>query len=130
MVVGSIQIYSIGPQDFYLSGNPQITFFKSVFKRHTRFSSKTERLYFDGSDPTFGSKNFNLRVKNNGDLLGDVFIRADISATCDEAGVYTVNHFGNSLIKVEILIGKNVIDTHMSPWFQIHDEIIYNKLSK
>ena len=42
MVVGSIQIYSIGPQDFYLTGNPQITFFKSVFRRHTRFSSKTE----------------------------------------------------------------------------------------
>ena len=124
MVVGSIQIYSIGPQDFYLSGNPQITFFKSVFKRHTRFASKTERLFFDGGDPTFGSKNFNLKVKNNGDLLGDVFIRADITATCDETGVYSVNHFGNSLIKkVEILIGKNVIDTHRSPWFQIHDEI-------
>ena len=31
MVVGSIQIFSIGPQDFYLSGNPQITFFKKCF---------------------------------------------------------------------------------------------------
>ena len=72
------------------------------------------------------SKNFNLKVKNNGDLLGDVFIRADITATCDETGVYSVNHFGNSLIKkVEILIGKNVIDTHRSPWFQIHDEGIW-----
>ena len=124
MVVGSIQIYSIGPQDFYLSGNPQITFFKSVFKRHTRFSIKTEKLYFDGEDPKFGSKNVNLKLKNNGDLIGDIYIRADITATTDDAGVYTINHFGNSLIKkVEILIGKNVIDTHRSPWFQIHDEI-------
>ena len=127
MVVGSIQINSIGPQDFYLSGNPQITFFKSVFKRHTRFSIKTEKMYFDSNDPTFGSKNSNLKIKNNGDLLGDIFIRADITATCDEAGVYTVNHFGNSLIKkVQILIGKNIIDTHRSPWFQIHDEIYTN----
>jgi hypothetical protein len=124
MVVGSIQIFSVGPQDFYLSGNPQITFFKSVFKRHTRFATRTERLYFDGSDPKFGSKNFNITVKKNGDLIGDIYIRADITATCDEAGVYTVNHFGNSLVKkVEVLIGKNVIDTHRSPWFQIHDEI-------
>ena len=63
MVVGSIQIYSIGPQDFYLTGNPQITFFKSVFRRHTRFSSKTERIFFDSQDPSFGSINFNAKIK-------------------------------------------------------------------
>jgi len=126
MGVGSIQILSIGPQDFYLTGNPQITFFKSVFRRHTRFSSKTERIYFNGEDPTFGSKNFTASIKNEGDLLGDMFIRADITTTCSGSGSnrYTVNHFGNSLIKkVEFLIGKNVIDKHISPWFQLYDEL-------
>ena len=124
MVVGSIQIYSIGPQDFYLTGNPQITFFKSVFRRHTRFSSKTERIFFDSQDPSFGSINSNAKIKKDGDLLGDIFVRADITATCSGDNRYTVNHFGNSLIKkVEFLIGKNVIDTQRSPWFQIYDEL-------
>lgn len=134
MVVGSIQISSIGPQDFFLSGNPQITFFKSVFKRHTRFSIKTERLYFEGSDPSFGSKNFNIKLKKEGDLLGEIYIRADITATTNQQGVYTINHFGNSLIKrVDILIGKNIIDSQRSPWFQIYDEIYtknYNSTSE
>ena len=126
MVVGSIQTFSIGPQDFYLSGNPQITFFKSVFRRHTRFSSKTERIYFNGNDPTFGSENFRLTIKKNGDLLGNVYVKAVITATTDESGVYSINHFGNSLIKkVSVLIGQNIVDTHRSPWFQIHDEL-YN----
>ena len=124
MVVGSIQIYSIGPQDFYLTGNPQITFFKSVFRRHTRFSSKTERIFFDSQDPSFGSINSNAKIKKDGDLLGDIFVRADITATCSGDNRYTVNHFGNSLIKkVEFLLGKNVIDTQRSPWFQIYDEL-------
>ena len=123
MVVGNIQIYSIGPQDFYLTGNPQITFFKSVFRRHTRFSTKTERIFFKSEDPTFGSKNLNAEIKNEGDLLGDIFVRADITATCNGNNKYTVNHFGNSLIKkVSFLIGSNEIDIQRSPWFQIYDE--------
>ena len=64
------------------------------------------------------------KLKNEGDLLGDIFVRADITATCSGDNRYTVNHFGNSLIKkVEFLIGKNVIDTQRSPWFQIYDEL-------
>ena len=91
------------------------------------FSSKTERIFFDGEDPTFGSKNFNAKIKNEGDLLGDIFIRADITATCSGDNRYTVNHFGNSLIKkVDVLIGKNIIDTQRSPWFQIYDELYTN----
>lgn len=127
MVVGKIQIYSIGPQDFYLTGNPQITFFKSVFRRHTRFARHIQRVFFNGTDPTFGSKDNKIKLKKNGDLLGEIFVRADITATSDEAGSYTINHFGNSLIKkVEILIGNYLIDRHHSPWFQIYDEI-YNE---
>ena len=127
MVVGSIQVFSIGPQDFYLTGNPQITFFKSVFRRHTRFSSKTERIFFDSQDPILGSTNASASIKNEGDLLGEIFVRADITATCSGSNRFTINHFGNSLIKkVDFLIGKNVIDSHKSPWFQVYDELNTN----
>ena len=38
MTGGLLQIVSYGVQDTYLTGNPQMTFFKSVYKRHTNFS--------------------------------------------------------------------------------------------
>ena len=35
---GLIQLVAYGAQDIYISGNPQITFFKAVYKRHTMFA--------------------------------------------------------------------------------------------
>jgi hypothetical protein len=125
MVVGKIQIYSIGPQDFNLTGNPQITFFKTVYRRHTRFSIRTEQIFFKGESLNFGSNDILTSLKREGDLLGDMYLMADITATCNDAnGRHTVNHYGNSLIKkVECLVGTNVIDTHSNIWYQILDEL-------
>ena len=50
---GQIQLSAIGQQDYHLTANPQITFFKSVFRRHTNFAKITNRIFFDG-DPTIG----------------------------------------------------------------------------
>ena len=44
MVGSNIQLFAIGPQDFHLTGNPQITFFKSVFRRHTNFMKDIRKL--------------------------------------------------------------------------------------
>ena len=40
----TIQLFAIGPQDFHLTGNPQITFFKSVFRRHTKFLKELKQI--------------------------------------------------------------------------------------
>ena len=64
MVVGKIQIYSIGPQDFNLTGNPQITFFKTVYRRHTRFSIRTEQIFFKGESLNFGSNDLLTSISN------------------------------------------------------------------
>ena len=130
MVGSNIQLFAIGPQDFHLTGNPQITFFKSVFRRHTNFMKDIRKIIFSGDSPTFGSTDKIAKIKRDGDLLSNVYVEATITGTTDKIGAYTVNHFGNSLIKkVEIEIGGYIIDTHYSQWLQIYDELtqdIYN----
>ena len=44
---GLLQLVATGRQDIYLSGNPQMTFFKQVYARHTNFSIETQRIPFD-----------------------------------------------------------------------------------
>jgi hypothetical protein len=130
MVGSNIQLFAIGPQDFHLTGNPQITFFKSVFRRHTNFMKDIRKINFSGGSPTFGSIDSIAKINRDGDLLSNVYLEATITGTTDKVGAYTVNHFGNSLIKkVEIEIGGYIIDTHYSQWLQIYDELtqdIYN----
>lgn len=121
---GNIQLQSKGPQDFHLTANPQITFFKKVYRRHTNFSYETRRIYFDGETPTFGTKDIEASIKKDGDLLGKLYIDSKFTATTSKKGAYTVNHFGNSLVKkVELLIGGYIIDTLHSQWLQIYEEL-------
>jgi len=123
----SIQLFAIGPQDLFLTGNPQITFFKSVFRRHTNFSKELQQIIFSGESPTFGSTDVIAKINKQGDLLSNIYLEATITGTTDKKGAYTVNHFGNSLIKkVDFEIGKRVIDTQYSQWLQIYDELIEN----
>jgi len=123
----TIQLFAIGPQDFHLTGNPQITFFKSVFRRHTKFLKETRHIHFSGNKPTFGSQDVIAKVRKEGDLLSKLYLEATITGTSSSYGAYTVNHFGNSLIKkAEFEIGGYVIDTLHSQWLQIYDELSEN----
>ena len=47
MAGGLLQLTSYGSQDLFLTGNPEITFFKVVYRRHTNFSIESRELLFD-----------------------------------------------------------------------------------
>ena len=131
MGASKLQLLSIGPQDYHLTANPQITYFKSVFKRHTNFAMETKRIYLNNpkdNNNYFGATDVKATLMNEGDLLGEVYLDINIKGTTTEKGAYTVNHFGNSLIKsVNLEIGGYVIDTQYSQWMQIYDELTDNK---
>ncbi len=124
MGAGLIQLSAIGPQDFHLTANPQITFFKSVFKRHTNFSKEVKRIFFMGeSTPGFGSKDLRAIVRNEGDLVGKIFLEIQVTATCSSSA-YTVSNFSNSVLeKVVCKIGSETVDTHFGRFYQILDEL-------
>ena len=68
---GLMQLVAYGAQDIYLTGNPQITFFKVVYRRHTNFSMESIQQTFDGT-ADFGNT-VSATISRNGDLVYSVF---------------------------------------------------------
>jgi hypothetical protein len=73
---GLLQLVATGRQDIYLSGNPQTTFFKQVYRRYTNFSLETQRIPFDTAID-FG-KLHTLSVPRNGDLLSQLYLEVNL----------------------------------------------------
>ena len=71
-----LQLAAVGVQDIYLTGNPQITFFKMVYKRHTNFAIEEHKLEFNG-EVNFGKK-VSCNIGRLGDLLSNVFLHVEL----------------------------------------------------
>ena len=69
---GLMQLVAYGAQDIYLTGNPQITFFKVVYRRHTNFSMKAIEQNVNGSDTASGYGS--VTISRNGDLVHKVYV--------------------------------------------------------
>ena len=111
-----MQLVAYGAQDIYLTGNPQITFFKVVYRRHTNFSMEAIEQTFNGS-ADFG-KRVTCTVSRNGDLMHKVYLQVTVPAN-DGVGGYCAN-LGHALIKyAEVEIGGKRIDKHYGDWIHI-----------
>ena len=75
---GLMQLVAYGAQDIYLTGNPQITFFKVVYRRHTNFSMEAIQQTINGTSTLVGaSSNGTVTISRNGDLVSNVYVRCD-----------------------------------------------------
>jgi hypothetical protein len=124
---GLLQLVAQGIQDIYLTGNPQMTFFKFVYKRCTNFAIESMPMYFDGT-ANFGQK-ISCLIPRKGDLLGRVYIdvllpRLTLNDLSDTPVSY-VNSIGNALIQeVSLEIGEQQIDKQTGEWMQIWEQFI------
>lgn len=82
---GLLQLVATGRQDIYLSGNPQTTFFKQVYRRYTNFSMETQRIPFDTA-VDFG-KLHTVSIPRNGDLLAQLYLEVKLPYI-DSSGPY------------------------------------------
>ena len=74
MSAALIDLVSVGAQDVYITGDPEVSFFRQNYKRHTNFAIKPERMDYIG---TFGANNeVVIPVRSKGDLLSYVWIEA------------------------------------------------------
>jgi hypothetical protein len=73
MTGGLLQIASFGSQDIFLTGNPEITFFKYVYRRYTNFSMETIEEYPDGI-PNFNER-ITFTISKNADLIHKIFLK-------------------------------------------------------
>jgi len=119
-----MQLVAYGAQDVYLTGNPQITFFKVVYRRHTNFSMETIEHALNGN-PDFG-KRATVTITRNGDLISRMYLMVKLpKITPTEAGRFAyVRKLGNALIKsVEMEIGGSKIDKQYGTWLNIWYEL-------
>ena len=102
MVGGLIQIASYGIHDIFLIGNPQITFFKSVHRRHTNFSMEYLEEQLIGTQNFGGYLNSNL--SKSGDLLHKLYLKIKIPLVAiEKKNLYNIsidNSFNNSYTKL------------------------------
>jgi len=76
---GLMQLVAYGAQDVYLTGNPQITFFKVVYRRHTNFACEAIEQTFNGS-PALGGK-ATVPITRNGDLVTKMWLKTTAAVT-------------------------------------------------
>ena len=114
---GLMQLVAYGAQDIYLTGNPQITFFKVVYRRHTNFAVESIEQTYNGSAAA-GSK-ISVTVSRNGDLLSSVFLVTKGSADIDSS----VGEHWRLIDNVEVEIGGQVIDKQYGHWMQVWTDL-------
>ena len=124
---GLMQLVAYGAQDIYLTGNPQITFFKVVYRRHTNFSIESIQQTFNGT-ADFGKK-VSCTISRNGDLVHRIYLQATLPAVTvasANSGNW-VDWIGEKLINyVEIEIGGQKIDKHYGEWLHIWNQLSNN----
>ena len=108
---GLMQLVAYGAQDVYLTGDPQITYFKVVYRRHTNFSMECIEQTFNGTAAA-GAK-VSCTISRNGDLIGAMHLEVPSS------GQAATNTFAGYISEVEVEIGGQKIDKHYGKWLDI-----------
>ena len=115
---GLMQLVAYGAQDIYLTGNPQITFFKVVYRRHTNFSMESIEQTLNG---TVGNGNrVTSTVSRNGDLVGRMYFQFNAGAINNDA---TANPGSAAFDSVEVEIGGQRIDRQHGHWMETWAEL-------
>jgi hypothetical protein len=125
MTGGIVQLVAKGKEDLFLTNEPQITFFKVLYRRHTNFAREEICKYFI-NEPDFGKRSTCV-LDANGDLIDNIALRIvlpTINKLSRRGGTDTkfawVRRIGHSIIKsIEIEINGRVIDRHYGEWLHI-----------
>jgi hypothetical protein len=121
---GLMQLVAYGSQDVYLTGNPQITFFKVVYRRHTNFSIEPIQQVFNGI-ANWGHT-VSATISRNGDLLYRTYITITLPVVAAVGSVQFrwLNWLGHIIVQqAEIVIGGQRIDRHYGHWLHIWNEL-------
>ena len=124
-----LQLAALGSQDVYLTGNPEITLFKSSYQRHTHFSLETIQVTFDGDDLDFGKDtSATATIDKSGDLISKMVLVIKLSDCTDPLIDWGyVNKLGHALINnISVNIGQIEIDTQSNQWINIYHDLFGN----
>jgi hypothetical protein len=117
---GLMQLVAYGAQDIYLTGQPQITFFKSVYRRHTNFAIESIQQTINGS--VAAGARVSVTVSRNGDLLKCLWVQYNPALLIPAGGSVTAvaADLSHALLQImEIEIGGQLIDRHYGTWLTV-----------
>jgi len=128
---GLMQLTAYGAQDVYLTANPQITFFKQTYKRHTNFAMESIEQAFQGV-ANFGKK-IQCTISRSGDLIHRMMLQITLPSVdlndptiSDASGdqFRWLNWVGHNIINsITLEIGGTQIDKHYGEWLHIWNEL-------
>ncbi len=118
---GLMQLVAYGAQDIYLTGNPQITFFKVVYRRHTNFSMEAIEQTWNGNNgvgtpPVAGR--CTATISRNGDLVYRMYLELKGKVNPGD-GSKKINVGSGGINTVELEIGGQKIDKHTGGWMNV-----------
>lgn len=137
MGIGLLLLVSVGKENIYLSTQPEITFFKIAYKKHTNYSTEPTPQYFK-TTPDFGRR-CTVNISKNADLLGQVHLCVELPEiinTTNNKNFCWVNKIGLALINlIELEIGGITVERHYADWMNIWLELttsqgVYSGYSK
>ena len=127
---GLLQLVAYGAQDIYLTGNPQITFFKNVSQRHTNFALEPVTIPITSC---FGQSS-KVVIARNGDLVSNMYLHinleklaakdtsVDAEDFCNGNG--WVNAIGHAIIdSIQLQIGGQCIDTQSGEFMEVYTQL-------
>ena len=131
MAGGLMQLVAYGAQDVFLTGNPKVTFFQAVYKRHTNFAMENIEQTINGTAGNSGR--ISVTVARNGDLVGEMYMQLSTKAalTSNTLGEFSGCWVAERAIAdVELSIGGQRIDKHYQRWWRLYSELYLDEAKK
>ena len=130
MAGGLMQLVAYGAQDVYLTGNPKVTFFQAVYKRHTNFAMENIEQTVNGTAANSGR--VSVTIARNGDLVGDMYVELQSAAantsTADGDDACWVAE--RAIASAELSIGGQRVDKHYQRWWRLYSELYLDEAKK
>ena len=127
-----MQLVAYGAQDVYLTGNPKVTFFQAVYRRHTNFAMENIEQTVNGTAADSGR--VSVTIARNGDLVGDMYVElkaANIARVSINGGAISNEWVAERAIKdVELSVGGQRIDKHYQKWWRLYSELYLDSAKK
>ena len=135
MAGGLMQLVAYGAQDVYLTGNPKVTFFQAVYKRHTNFAMEAIQQTINGT--AANSQRISVTIARNGDLVGYMYAQLTPILTTNTANLTSNNIIADlnwvaerAFTAIELSIGGQRIDKHYQTWWRLYSELFLSDENK
>jgi hypothetical protein len=125
---GTLQLVFQGSQDLILTGNPSMSFFRSIFRSHSRFAMESMRIAMTRSTANvYDRTQFSVKLPRNADMVSNMYFTfklPDVYAPVDRPVFAWVEYVAEAAIEeFQLTIGGALVDRQYGEWIRIWNEL-------